>query len=157
MPRVNRGEGPARAGPSLRPEHGGPLDRGGPGPVRPADRLANERTFLAWIRTSLALITFGFVIAKFGVWLRQFSVGLRAAGASVTVRQSGTSLPTGLALMIFGAAVAVLALVRHRRVDRALRAGHAPPESRMAVVVAVAVVIVALLLSVLLVVTTRGL
>jgi putative membrane protein len=37
---------------------------------RAAEYLANERTFLAWIRTSIAVITLGFVIAKFGVSLR---------------------------------------------------------------------------------------
>ena len=30
------------------------------------EHLANERTFLAWIRTSIAVITLGFVMAKFG-------------------------------------------------------------------------------------------
>ena len=29
-----------------------------------SDHLANERTFLAWIRTGLATITFGFVIEQ---------------------------------------------------------------------------------------------
>jgi putative membrane protein len=31
------------------------------------EQLANERTFLAWVRTSMAVIALGFVIAKFGV------------------------------------------------------------------------------------------
>lgn len=31
------------------------------------DHLANERTFLAWIRTGLATITFGFVVERFWV------------------------------------------------------------------------------------------
>jgi putative membrane protein len=35
------------------------------------DHLANERTFLAWVRTGIATITFGFVIARFGYYLRQ--------------------------------------------------------------------------------------
>jgi putative membrane protein len=30
------------------------------------DHLANERTFLAYVRTSLALVGFGFVIARLG-------------------------------------------------------------------------------------------
>lgn len=38
------------------------------------DHLANERTFLAWIRTGLATITFGFVVARFGLLLRQLGV-----------------------------------------------------------------------------------
>ena len=36
-----------------------------------SDHLANERTFLAWIRTGLATIAFGFVIERFGLALRE--------------------------------------------------------------------------------------
>ena len=35
------------------------------------DHLANERTFLAWMRTGLATITFGFVVERFGLLLRE--------------------------------------------------------------------------------------
>ena len=42
-------------------------------PTDAADHLANERTFLAWIRTSLAVIGLGFAVAKFGTWLRELS------------------------------------------------------------------------------------
>ena len=31
------------------------------------DYLAEERTFLAWIRTGIALMGFGFVVARFGI------------------------------------------------------------------------------------------
>jgi len=31
--------------------------------------MANERTFLAWVRTGIALVGFGFVIAKFTLFL----------------------------------------------------------------------------------------
>ena len=30
------------------------------------EHLANERTFLAWVRTSIAIVSLGFVVAKFG-------------------------------------------------------------------------------------------
>ena len=33
--------------------------------------LANERTFLAWIRTSIALMAFGFVVEKFALFLKE--------------------------------------------------------------------------------------
>src|SRR5579884_2335842 len=36
-----------------------------------SDHLANERTFLAWMRTGLATIAFGFVVECFGLLLRQ--------------------------------------------------------------------------------------
>ena len=32
------------------------------------EHLANERTFLAWVRTSIAIIAFGFVIEKFSLF-----------------------------------------------------------------------------------------
>jgi putative membrane protein len=35
--------------------------------LRVTDHLANERTFLAYVRTSLSLMAFGFVIAKFAL------------------------------------------------------------------------------------------
>lgn len=38
------------------------------------DHLANERTFLAWLRTGIALIAFGFVIARFSLLLRELSL-----------------------------------------------------------------------------------
>ncbi len=41
------------------------------------DHLANERTYLAWVRTGIALTSFGVVIAK----LRFLLLGAGAAGA----------------------------------------------------------------------------
>ena len=34
--------------------------------------LANERTFLSWVRTSIALIGLGFIISKFDFFLKEF-------------------------------------------------------------------------------------
>ena len=39
-----------------------------------SEHLANERTYLAWLRTSFALLTLGFATNKFG----QFMIELRA-------------------------------------------------------------------------------
>ncbi len=33
--------------------------------------MANERTFLAWIRTSIAIMAFGFVVEKFSLFVKQ--------------------------------------------------------------------------------------
>lgn len=43
---------------------------------RATEYLANERTFLAWIRTSIAIISLGFVVAKFSLWLRELATQL---------------------------------------------------------------------------------
>lgn len=32
--------------------------------------MANERTFLAWVRTGIALMTFGFVVVKFSMFIQ---------------------------------------------------------------------------------------
>jgi putative membrane protein len=32
-----------------------------------AEYLANDRTFLAWVRTSIAVVSLGFVVTKFSV------------------------------------------------------------------------------------------
>ncbi|MGO8986989.1 MAG: YidH family protein [Terriglobales bacterium] len=41
-------------------------------PNRARDHLANERTFLAWVRTGVATIVFGFAIGRFSFALREF-------------------------------------------------------------------------------------
>jgi putative membrane protein len=43
-------------------------------PSRIRDHLANERTFLAWVRTTLGLIGLGFVLARMGLFLRQLAL-----------------------------------------------------------------------------------
>jgi putative membrane protein len=39
--------------------------------------LANERTFLSWVRTSIALIGLGFIISKFSFFLTEFRIILQ--------------------------------------------------------------------------------
>ncbi len=39
-----------------------------------SDHLANERTFLAWIRTSIGIMAFGFVVVKFSLFVKQLSI-----------------------------------------------------------------------------------
>lgn len=49
----------------------------------PADHsqqhLANERTFLSWLRTSIALIGLGFIVARFGLFLREYGLVIKNA------------------------------------------------------------------------------
>jgi putative membrane protein len=86
---------------------------------RISDHLANERTFLAWIRTSISVIVFGFVVAKFGITLRQF-LRLQGQGAE----QSGVSLGIGVAFMAVGVLMALTALFRYRNTRARLELGE---------------------------------
>ena len=83
--------------------------------------LAAERTFLAWVRTSLAVITLGFVVAKFGLWLRELALQLKPGA---TVPTTHLSLPTGVAMMAFGALMVILAAWHFHIVCRAIERGE---------------------------------
>ena len=102
--------------------------------------LANERTFLAWIRTSIAVITLGFVIAKFGVWLRE--IALRLA-PQTPIQSSGMSLPMGITMMALGGALAVLAARQYHLVNLAIERGEVRANRGLIVVVTVAVALLA--------------
>jgi len=82
--------------------------------------LAAERTFLAWIRTSLALMAFGFVIARFGLFLRE----IEAAHAGPAEAPSALSLPIGIAFVLIGVLINILASVHHVRYIRRLSSGR---------------------------------
>ena len=83
---------------------------------RASEHLDNERTFLAWVRTNIALITLGFVVAR-------ISPTLGAAGAPNASRILARTTPAGIALVVLGASVTVLAAVRYGQVNRQIEAG----------------------------------
>jgi putative membrane protein len=108
-----------------------------------SDHLANERTFLAWIRTSISVIGLGFVVAKFTVWLRELSVKL---DQTTPTRHSGLSMPLGIALMIFGALLALTAAWRYRTVRTAILKGQTAAAEGTTVAIAIIVACIAVAL-----------
>jgi putative membrane protein len=92
--------------------------------------LANERTFLAWIRTGLALIAGGLACAQFLPPLP-----IRHLREVIAV-----------ALLVLGAVVALRAVDHWARTERAMRTGSELPGSRFPAVLAIAVAVGALLL-----------
>ena len=75
------------------------------------DYLAEERTFLAWIRTGLALMGFGFVVARFGLFLEVMQI---TRGGSA-VQHHGLSPWLGTAFIAAGVAVNLFSIRRHLR------------------------------------------
>jgi putative membrane protein len=109
-----------------------------PAPGKPAadlrDYLAEERTFLAWIRTGLTLMGFGFVVARFGLFLEAMQI---TRGGSPP-EAHGFSRWVGTAFMAAGVAVNLLSIRRHLRLVEQLNRGQlaAHPASHQAVVLA---------------------
>jgi putative membrane protein len=88
-----------------------------------ADHAANERTFLAWVRTGVAVIAFGFVIEKFNLFLVSLlnTASLDPMRRSQLERLSGPSTHyEGLALIVVGIALLIVAAIRFVRTARQL-------------------------------------
>ena len=117
---------------------------------RGTEYLANERTFLAWIRTSIAVVSLGFLIARFSLWLREMS------GKIEPVRMLGVSAPVGEALMIFGGALAILAGWRYHVVNRAIEENRVKPDRDLIILIAVSVAVFALIMAVAIYSASKG-
>ncbi|WP_040167562.1 YidH family protein [Microbacterium gorillae] len=91
--------------------------------------LANERTFLAWMRTSLALIAGG-------VALEVLSLDLNPA----------LRLTAAVLLVVVGTVSSILAWLGWRRTERALREGRPLPSSPLGPVLGATVTIAGALL-----------
>jgi putative membrane protein len=117
-----------------------------------ADHLANERTFLAWIRTSISIIVFGFVVAKFGITLREF---LRMQGNAS--RESGMSLAIGVGFMAMGIFMALVSLIRYRTTMNRLNADQFQPADTIITVLGVIAALFGIILAAYLIYTAKTL
>lgn len=83
--------------------------------------MANERTFLAWIRTSIGIMAFGFVVEKFALFVRQISYFLGKAGlpeSHILPPSRGYSSVFGIFLVGLGAMMGVLSFVRYKKIEK---------------------------------------
>ena len=90
----------------------------------PRFTLANERTFLAWIRTSMALILGAIVVATLLV--------------EVVTLKNFIALMS-IALSLSGSALAIWAWTRWRKTETALRLGLSLPLSKVLILLAILV------------------
>jgi putative membrane protein len=109
---------------------------------RARDHLANERTFLAWVRTGIAAVVFGFAIGRFAIAIRQFM--------QIQGRISATAGPSvwfGTVAIIAGVVLTIAGLLRYRRIRVQLETGHFEPAGFIIDLVAILVVLFGLVLA----------
>ena len=102
--------------------------------------LANERTFLAWIRTSIGIMAFGFVVEKFALFLKQMSIILKISTTENTLTPS-QEYPAfiGIFLVGLGTLLVLLAFIRYKKVERQIEADTFKPSSILDIILAVSI------------------
>ncbi|QLE59256.1 DUF202 domain-containing protein [Nostoc sp. TCL26-01] len=98
-------------------------------PSRVRDHLANERTYLAWMRTGIALLGFGVVIVR----LRAFQVPL--------VPRPGTGWKLGLVFSLVGLITVWLSTGHYFAVRRDIEEDTYEPADRWVILFSLAVMI----------------
>src|SRR5438270_681550 len=107
------------------------------------DHLANERTFLAWVRTALGLVGIGFVLARMGVFLRQLSM----VGESTPrheFRGSHEFLITGVFFLLLGIVICLGSVWAYHRSRKAIDASQYEPLGHMVTALTAVVVLASL-------------
>ena len=85
------------------------------------EHLANERTFLAWMRTSIGIMAFGFVVVKFALFVKQISMML---GKENLIHSTGYSGIVGIILVSVGTVTAILSFIKYKRTEKQLNEGN---------------------------------
>ncbi len=105
--------------------------------------MANERTFLAWIRTSVAIMAFGFVVEKFSLFVKQMAYYL---GKEASPPTPGYSSIVGIILVGLGVVMGVLAFARYKAVERQIENDTYKPSALLSVLLALSVLSVGVFL-----------
>ncbi len=109
--------------------------------------MANERTFLAWIRTSIGIMAFGFVVEKFALFIKKLSYFFdKTNTSSVTPPSLGYSTIFGMILVAMGALMGVLAFVRYKKVEREIDEDTYQPSIILDILVAMGILAIGIFL-----------
>jgi uncharacterized membrane protein YidH (DUF202 family) len=90
----------------------------------PQVHMANERTFLAWIRTSIGIMAFGFVVERFAFFIKKLSFFLTSHNIPelqfpiLNNSSMGYSSIFGIFLVAVGAFLGVLAFMRFMKTEK---------------------------------------
>ena len=110
------------------------------------DDLANDRTYLAWLRTGIALFGLGFVVAKIAYLINSDPKGLSERDFYTIV---------GVLIVLSGAVIVAMGFWQHRTVAKSIaRGGEEPAHPVWPLIVTSMCVVGSLVLSVLIVVSS---
>ncbi len=113
-----------------------------------SDHLANERTFLAWVRTGLATITFGFVVERL-----PNPSQLAVVKTQVVPSWVPFSAIVGISLTLLGMVMIVLALLNFLHIRANIDRDAFHPPVRFVVLLTILASLIGLLLAVYLILT----
>jgi putative membrane protein len=99
--------------------------------------LANERTYLAWVRTGLVVITLGFAVARFGLALTTIVDVLPGMRYSSVV---------GIGLVLLGGVIELFAFQRFRKTQKSISSDTYKPTSSAEAILSVVVFLLAILI-----------
>ncbi len=111
--------------------------------------MANERTFLAWIRTSIGIMAFGFVVEKFALFIKQISYILGKSdlpGYSAPPPTHEYSSIFGIFLVGLGALMGVLAFIRYREIERQIDEDIYQPSLILDLLLTISIIVVGIFL-----------
>ncbi|MFL9843280.1 YidH family protein [Flavobacterium rhizosphaerae] len=115
------------------------------------EHLANERTFLAWLRTSIGIMAFGFVVVKFSLFVKQIAFSL---GTDAVVPNRGYSAAIGILLVSVGALMCLFSFIRYKRTEKLIRNRAYRHNSALLIVITAAVLLMSVALILYLIETT---
>jgi putative membrane protein len=98
------------------------------------EHLANERTFLAWMRTGIGIMAFGFVVVKFSLFVKQLGL---IVGKQLVLQQHGYSNIIGILLVIVGSASLILSFLEYKRTEKQINSGVYTSSSTLKTVLAI--------------------
>ncbi|HYZ16797.1 MAG TPA: DUF202 domain-containing protein [Candidatus Acidoferrum sp.] len=93
--------------------------------------MANERTYLAYLRTALSFVALGFVVARFSLFTRELAAIVREPQG-----RSAASIQLGIAMIVMGIALAAFGTYRYVDAYRLLGRAHVALSPAAAVVTA---------------------
>jgi len=91
--------------------------------------LANQRTFLSWVRTSIALIGLGFAIERFSIFLQQFRLIADPDRAGTSATGHEYSALVGIGMIIVGIGLIIYALKNYLESNKTIASGRYMPKN----------------------------